>query len=148
MLESLSRHTLRQLKFILPGGLITYYLNSHIVFWNIVNGDVSVASWGRLVALTSLGSAMLTIALFMYILSHFRTEGQPPDYRRWRESGVLSSVIPILTASIVVGWSLLSYTLSYWSDLGFIEGVIAASGLYALAFGIMGLISGPKVSRR
>ena len=42
----------------------------------------------------------------------------------WRESGVLSSVIPVLTASIVMGWSLLSVTLGRWSSLGYFEGII------------------------
>ena len=77
-----------------------------------------------------------------------------------------------MTASIVAGWSLLGYTLGAWSDLGYIEGTIAgmslrfgqpcafvvgsrtltifcivASGLYALAFGLLGLIPAPKVHR-
>jgi len=143
-----SRHTLKQLKFILPGGLITYYLGSHATFWRIVNGDADVEGWGRLAALASLGSAMLTISLFMYILSIPLIQGQQPNYRRWRESGVLSSVIPLLTASIVVGWSLLSYTLGRWSKFGVVEGVIASSGLYALTFGLLGLIPAPKVPRQ
>ncbi|KAH9838239.1 uncharacterized protein C8Q71DRAFT_750134 [Rhodofomes roseus] len=145
---SVSRHTLKQLKFILPGGLITYYLDSHAAFWRVVNADADIDGWGRIAAYASLGSATLTISLFMYILSIPLLQGQQPNYRRWRESGVLSSVIPLLTASIVVGWSLLSYTLGRWSKFGVIEGVIASSGLYALTFGLLGLIPAPKVPRQ
>ena len=67
-----------------------------------------------------------------------------------------------------MGWSLLSYTLGRWSNFGAIEGVIAcmspafltflarrptnsvllASGLYALTFGLLGLIPAPNVRRR
>ncbi|KZT72981.1 hypothetical protein DAEQUDRAFT_722072 [Daedalea quercina L-15889] len=145
---SVSRHTLKQLKFILPGGLITYYLGSHEALWRIVDGEAHTTGWGRLAAYASLGSAMLTISLFMYILSIPLIQGQQPNYRRWRESGVLSSVIPLLTASIVVGWSLLSYTLGCRSNFGVIEGVIASSGLYALTFGLLGLIPAPNVPRQ
>src|ERR1700683_1410003 len=45
---SLSRHTLRQLKFVIPGGAITYYLGTHEVFWKMVN-DMSWEGWGRCV---------------------------------------------------------------------------------------------------
>ena len=34
---SLSPHTLRQLKFVLPGGAVTYYLQTHAVLWRMVN---------------------------------------------------------------------------------------------------------------
>lgn len=45
ILSSLSQHTLRQLKFILPGAAVTYYLDSHAAFWRIVQGAAS--TWGR-----------------------------------------------------------------------------------------------------
>ncbi|GBE88033.1 hypothetical protein BKA93DRAFT_792965 [Sparassis latifolia] len=145
---SLSRHTLKQVKFILPGAFITYYLGSHVEVWKLVTGDAGVDGWGRIAALGSLVSAIITVSLFVYILVIPLIQGEHPDYRRWRESGLLSCVIPVLTASIIVGWSLLSYTLGRWSNLGYLEGVIAASGLYALSFGLLGLIPAPKVSRR
>lgn len=46
-----SRHTLKQLKFVLPGGLTTYYFDSHNVFLRILAGDASDAAqgWGRYV---------------------------------------------------------------------------------------------------
>ncbi|EMD34077.1 hypothetical protein CERSUDRAFT_117590 [Gelatoporia subvermispora B] len=145
---SLSRHTLRQLKFVLPGGLITFWLGSHHQLWSIIKGEAQVDHWARLAALASLGSAIVTVALFSYILLVPLIQGQQPNYRRWREHGVLSSVIPTLTASIVLGWTALSYTLGRWSPLGYLEGVVAASGLYALAFGLLGLIPAPKVPRQ
>jgi hypothetical protein len=47
---SLSRHTLRQLKFVIPGGAITYYLGTHEVFWRMVNG-IGWDGWGRCVTM-------------------------------------------------------------------------------------------------
>lgn len=97
---SVSRHTLKQLKFILPGGLITYYLGSHAALWRIVNGEAHITGWGRyvsqgtiylchftydvghsLAAYGSLGSAVLTVSLFMYILSIPLIQGQQPNVR-------------------------------------------------------------------
>lgn len=43
---SLSSHTLRQLKFVIPGALITYYLGTHHVFWDMVNG-IGWDGWAR-----------------------------------------------------------------------------------------------------
>ncbi|KAH9949912.1 hypothetical protein B0H21DRAFT_687617 [Amylocystis lapponica] len=145
---SLSRHTLRQLKFILPGGVVTYFLGTHVALWRLVRGQVAVDGWARIAALASLVSAIITVSLFIYILSVPLIQGRQPDYRHWRESGVLSSVIPTLTASIVFGWSLLSYTLGRWSGFGYLEGLIASSGLYALSFGLLGLVPAPRISRR
>ena len=164
---SLSRHTLRQLKFVIPGGAITYYLGTHEVFWKMING-MGREGWGRCVkytgfirvalicrstmtemfriaAVMSLVLGLVIVALFLYVLlvpwirgiepnvspknpSHkrFHRHNSPNcvQYLSWRESGVLSSVIPVLTASIVMGWSLLSVTLGLWSSLGYFEGII------------------------
>ena len=50
---SLSRHTLRQLKFIVPGGIVTFWLRSHEAFWAIVNGDATSGGWAWSVSLLS-----------------------------------------------------------------------------------------------
>ncbi|KAI0694669.1 hypothetical protein C8T65DRAFT_666481 [Cerioporus squamosus] len=147
-LVSISRHTLKQLKFVLPGGLLTYYFDSHNILLRILSGEDGAQGWGRFAARTSLLSAAVTVSLFLYVLVLPLLQGGQPNYQHWRQSGVLSTVIPIMTASIVAGWSLLGYTLGHWSNLGYAEGVIAASGLYALAFGLLGLIPAPKVRRQ
>lgn len=67
---------------------------------------------------------------------------------------------------MVTGWSLLAFTLSQYSELGFLEGIIgctsplrhlaahltlpflSAVGAYMLIFGLMGLIPAPKVHRQ
>ncbi|KAI0787953.1 hypothetical protein C8Q74DRAFT_1255015 [Fomes fomentarius] len=146
-LVSFSRHTLKQLKFVLPGGLLTYYYDSHNMLLRILSGEGGVRSWGRFAARASLLSAAVTVSLFLYVLVLPLLQGEQPNYRHWRQSGVLSTVIPIMTASIVAGWTLLGYTIGRWSDLGYVEGIVAASGLYALGFGLLGLIPAPKVQR-
>ncbi|KAG1722967.1 uncharacterized protein EDB91DRAFT_1063682 [Suillus paluster] len=144
--RSISNHTVRQLKFIIPGAVITYAFNTHRVFLKLLTRQ-DVEGLARLFALASTGLEALVIILFLYVLLVPWIHGLEPDYQSWRDSGILSSVIPILTVAILVGWSLLSFTLGRWSSLGYLEGVVGASGIYALTFGLLGLLPAPKVHR-
>ncbi|KAI0701316.1 hypothetical protein BC835DRAFT_1323310 [Cytidiella melzeri] len=145
---SLSRHTLRQLKFIIPGALLTFWLDTHNAFWSIFSRDAEISSYALTSAFLALSLGAVTVSLFMYVLLMPIVQGIRPDFRHWRQSGILSSVIPILTASIVCGWILTVYTLGRWSELGFLKGIVGASGLYALVFGMMGLIPAPRSYQR
>ncbi|KIP08210.1 hypothetical protein PHLGIDRAFT_88466 [Phlebiopsis gigantea 11061_1 CR5-6] len=145
-LVSVSRHTLRQLKFIVPGGLVTFALHTHQAFWRIVTGESAHGTWAWTTANLALVLGFVTFVIFVYILFLPWIKGEKPDFRHWRQSGVLSTAIPILTASIVAGWSLLSYALG--TNLGYIKGIIGASGLYALVIGLIGLIPAPRVYQR
>lgn len=82
---SLSSHTLRQLKFVIPGALITYYLGTHHVFWDMVNG-IGWDGWARYTeflsiispfritpthrtaAIASFALGCLIVTLFLYVL--------------------------------------------------------------------------------
>ncbi|KAI9566780.1 hypothetical protein HD554DRAFT_2024768 [Boletus coccyginus] len=143
-LRALSRHTLRQLKFIIPGATVTFLLNTHhILFGLLSTPNASPGDWSRTVALLASCLGGLVVLLFFYVLLVHWFRGVGADYRSWRQSGVLSRAIPALTAAIVAGWSLLSITLGKWSSLGYLKGTIGASGLYALVFGLMGLLPAP-----
>lgn len=137
-----SQHTLRQLKLVLPGAAITYYLGTFHEFLWIFNG--AGGSLGRTAALGAAILGFTTIVLFIYVLMMPLITGEEPNYQSWRESGVLSSVIPLLTASIVFGWLLTVITLGQWSSLGYVKGVIGVSAVYALTFGLLGLVPVPK----
>lgn len=71
--------------------------------------------------------------------------------------------------SIVVGWLLGLLTLGQWSDLGYVKGIVGGeyyliftrpgrsskllllltvSGIYALGFGLLGLLPVPKPGRK
>ena len=49
LVSAFSRHTLKQLKFVLPGGLLTYYFDSHNALLRILGGEDGVQGWGRCV---------------------------------------------------------------------------------------------------
>ncbi|PAV16038.1 hypothetical protein PNOK_0765800 [Pyrrhoderma noxium] len=141
----LSRHTLKQLKFVLPGGVATYLLGTVAKLGQLLENE---SRWARIYAKSSLFCGIITIGLFLYILLVPWLKGTRPNYSKWRQSGELSTVVPILTGLMALGWPLLSYTLSHWTDLGLIKGVIASSALYALAFGLLGLVPAPMVKRQ
>jgi len=143
---STTQHTIRQLKLVVPGGAITYYLGTFQEFWQIVQG--ASGSWGRTAALAALGHGLTTVALFVYLLMSPWITGVEPNYRSWKQSDTLSSVIPVLTITIVIGWLLTVLTLGQWSSLGYWKGVIGVCAVYALVFGLLGLLPVPKLKRR
>jgi len=140
----LSRHTLKQLKFVLPGGLVTYALGTLARFWKLVESN----GWAKMSAWTSLMCGLATVGLFLYLLLVPWIRGVRPNYSQWRQSGELAVVVPALTALMVFGWPLLSFTLSQFTDLGILKGVTASSGLYALVFGLLGLVPAPMLKRQ
>ncbi|KAH7873735.1 uncharacterized protein C8R40DRAFT_354222 [Lentinula edodes] len=140
-LLDVSSHTFRQLKLIVPGGLITYYFGTLQEFWTIIQSGAGST------ALAALLSGCTTIGLFIFVLLTPWIRGVEPDFRVWRKSGILSSVIPLLTTSIVLGWLLLVMSLAHFSDSGIFRGVVGASSVYALSFGLLGLLPAPKVKR-
>jgi len=140
--EAMSRplkHTSKQLRWIVLGGAATWWTGApqHIKGLLLLPGYVSLVAWVGL----SLGVA--TISLFLYLMISPWMRGRRLDFGRWSESNELKSVIPILTATIVCGWTLLVSSLTYWTSLGLIKSFIGASGLYILSFGLLGLIPVP-----
>ncbi|KAI9440047.1 hypothetical protein H4582DRAFT_1944689 [Lactarius indigo] len=138
-----SDHVARQLRFVVPGACITLWLRTPSLIGLIWT---EAAPFARLLVGVSALSGSITIALFLYILLIPVIKEIPPDYRSWRESGELSSVIPVLTMSTLSGWAVLCGLLGQYSSLGYIFGTIGGSGLYALTFGIMGLLLTPRVA--
>ncbi|KAJ3876500.1 hypothetical protein F5051DRAFT_411310 [Lentinula edodes] len=143
-LLDVSSHTFRQLKLIVPGGFIAYYFGTLQEFWTIIQSGAGLA---RSTALAALLSGCTTIGLFVFVLLTPWLRGVEPDFRVWRKSGILSSVIPLLTTSIVLGWLLLVMSLAHFSNSGIFRGVVGASSVYALSFGLLGLLPAPKVKR-
>lgn len=91
----ISKHTVRQLKFIIPGAAITYAFNTHRVFLELLTRQGVKGQWGRwatidkflnkylrlirLFAFTSIGFEGLVIILFLYVLLVPWIHGLEPD---------------------------------------------------------------------
>ncbi|KAK0204781.1 hypothetical protein DFS33DRAFT_1382678 [Desarmillaria ectypa] len=138
-----SQHQIRQLRLVIPGGLITYFFGTWKEIWEIQQQEQTWGRrvkvlWGnycsdadddylcRTVALSSLFLGLTTIMLFFYVMLTPWRKGEEPNFRSWRKSGLLSTVIPLLTSSIVGGWLLLVVTLGHWSGLGYLKAIVAA----------------------
>ncbi|TRM64224.1 hypothetical protein BD626DRAFT_491145 [Schizophyllum amplum] len=143
--SSWSQHTLRQLRFILPGGAAAYYLDLAQELQRVLLQGA--AGWGRTTALAGVGLGLLTVVMFLYVLIAPWMTGSEMDYASWQQDGTLSTVIPMLTVSIAFGWSTLAATFCLWSDLGYTKGVIGATAAYMLIFGLLGLLPSMKANR-
>ncbi|KAJ3515265.1 hypothetical protein NMY22_g14494 [Coprinellus aureogranulatus] len=138
-------HAARQLKFVIPGGLATYYIGVLEEFGRTLLGyNGSVAKTG---AMTAGGLGLTTVALLLYVISLYYTAAEP-DFRSWRDSSPLRRVITTMTGSIVLGWLVAVGTLGQWSRLGYLQSVIGVTGVYALTMGLLGLIPVPKTKRK
>ncbi|KAK7033107.1 hypothetical protein R3P38DRAFT_2920728 [Favolaschia claudopus] len=137
-----SSHVLRQLQLVVPGGAITWWLDT---ISHLAATSENVKGWGQLATGSTALFGFLTVTLFLYILVTPWIHGVVLDFRSWRESGILSSVIPILTFSIVSGWLSMTITLGQWTSMGYPKAIVGTSGLYALTFGLLGLIPAPRI---
>ena len=130
----LSRHTLKQLKFVLPGGVATYLLGTVAKLGQLLENESRWARYSRssischylkyqyytarIYAKSSLFCGIITIGLFLYILlvpwlkgtrpnvwpsllfhftlmSHIWAHVPSLQYSKWRQSGELSTVVPV-----------------------------------------------------
>ncbi|TEB33363.1 hypothetical protein FA13DRAFT_1730366 [Coprinellus micaceus] len=138
-------HAARQLKFVIPGALATYYIGVLEEYWRTlvgINGPLA-----RTGALTAGGLGLTTVALLLYVISLYYTAAEP-DFRSWRDSSPLRRVITTMTGSIVLGWLVAVGTLGQWSSLGYVKSVVGVTGVYALTMGLLGLIPVPKTKRK
>ncbi|KZS88136.1 hypothetical protein SISNIDRAFT_460208 [Sistotremastrum niveocremeum HHB9708] len=133
-------HTVKQLKFVLPGSVTVWLFRPLTHIWLLLDED----GWTRLSAGLSLATGVLTLILFVYLMLLPWFRGYQPNYRQWRDSGELSLVVPVLTGSIVFGYFLLVFTLSQFSELGITKSLVASTGLYILSFGLVGLFPVPN----
>lgn len=93
-----AQHALRQVKLLIPGAALTYYLGTLDEFWNILHGNAG--SWARSVSSSFLEFISLivwdidrtaalivsvlgltTITLFLYVLFLPLITGEEPDVR-------------------------------------------------------------------
>lgn len=134
-------HKRKQVKYIVTGGAITWFTTILPSLRLLLDETTGTA---RFFTYSSVLLGIATILLFLYVVLLPWTRGANPNYANWRDSPDLAAIIPILTGCIVSGWSCCAFTLSVWSHLGTFWSIIGASGLYALTFGLIGLIPTPE----
>lgn len=138
-------HQRKQLKFIVSGGLGTYYCHTVSNLLAVVFADRdAVSAPAKLTAKLALLLGTLTLALFLYLILVPWIRNVQLDYQQWRASPELRTTITTLTVSIVSGWTLLVYALTAGTPLGLFKAFLGATSLYLLCFGLLGLIPVPR----
>ncbi|KAG8927365.1 hypothetical protein FRC02_008248 [Tulasnella sp. 418] len=136
---------LKQLKYIVSGGFITYLTNVHGEILTLLRQG----GWPSYTTQFSVGLCSATVTIFLYLMVYLpRVKGIHPDYQNWRTSPDLSVLVPALTSTIVFGWSSLAVSLSLWSNLDIVRSLIGSIGCYLLMFGLVGLIPVPPLPAR
>ncbi|KAG8983989.1 hypothetical protein FRB94_009707 [Tulasnella sp. JGI-2019a] len=134
-------HALKQLKYIIGGGILAYYLDIKHELAFLLH----TPGWPSMAAQACIGLISATVLIFLYLLVVLpRFKGVQPDYQNWRTSSDLSLLVPLLTTSITSGWVLLLISLANWTRLNVLESIAGSIGSYALMFGLVGLIPVPN----
>jgi len=117
----------------LVAGLLTVGLVTYIILIPVIKGIPPNVCF-----------CLITPAQSFIVSSPLRWLTFRPQYRSWRASGELSSVIhvrsyarfcyalvlivrQVLTVSMISGWSLLTFVLGRYSDLGYIKGFVGGT---------------------
>lgn len=100
----------KQLKYLSIGLVLTSYFQVYSHLADALSFGISSSSSAQL-ALLSIGLLVTTVLLFTYVLL-LPARGYNINYADWRRDAHLSTAIPLLTASILLGWTTLLITLS------------------------------------
>ncbi|ORY29951.1 hypothetical protein BCR39DRAFT_530255 [Naematelia encephala] len=156
-------------KYIALGGVGTWYTDLIGVGRRILDEE---SGWIRRVLVAAIGLHGLTIIIFLYLvlfLPWFR--GYIPHYPKWQQSARLRLLVPVLTATILLGWTSYVVSLSQAGKasifvslgdavqgvgeadpakmsgtrgIGVFRAMAGTTALYALTLGVLGLIPAPS----
>lgn len=142
-------------KYVALGGAGCWWTDLFPVAADIRGGT---GGWARNVLRVAVGLHGLTVLIFLYLvlfLPWFR--GYIPHYPRWQQSARLRVLVPLLTASILSGWTCFVVALSqaptpatssppavHRQPMGIVSAMAAATSLFVLTLGVLGLIPAPR----
>ncbi|WWC69208.1 uncharacterized protein I206_103145 [Kwoniella pini CBS 10737] len=155
-------------KYVALGALGCWYTDLPNAVRNVLNDE---AGWIRKAMITGLGSLAATISIFLYLvlfLPWFR--GYIPNYPKWQTSARLKVIVPLLTTTILLGWTCIVISLSQAGKrsilhsavdavkavgnasleqmegergLGVFRSMAGTTALFTLTLGILGFIPAP-----
>ncbi|WRT67381.1 uncharacterized protein IL334_004352 [Kwoniella shivajii] len=155
-------------KYVLIGGLGCWWVDLPNAVQRVL---ASEGNWVRRMMFAGLGGHGATVLIFLYLvlfLPWFR--GYVPNYPQWQASPRLSLIVPLLTATILLGWTCLVVSLSQAGKrsmlesavdavkgvgnaslgqmkgedgLGVFKSMVGATSLYIFSLGILGFIPAP-----
>ncbi|SPO32476.1 uncharacterized protein UTRI_04220 [Ustilago trichophora] len=100
----------KQLKYLSIGLVLTLYFQVYQHLTDALSIGISSSSSAKL-ALLSIGLLAGTLVIFTYVIL-LPARGYSINYVDWRADQHLATAIPLLTACIIFGWTILLITLS------------------------------------
>ncbi|WWC89793.1 uncharacterized protein L201_004719 [Kwoniella dendrophila CBS 6074] len=156
-------------KYVVLGTLGCWYADLINAIPNVLDQE---SGWIRKVMIAGLSAHCATIVIFLYLVLFvpwFR--GYIPDYPKWQTSARLQVIVPLLTATILLGWTSIVISLSQagkssilhsaidavkavgnanleqmqgGNGLGVFKSMVGATSLFVLTLGILGFIPAPS----
>ncbi|WVW82821.1 hypothetical protein I302_104833 [Kwoniella bestiolae CBS 10118] len=156
-------------KYVVAGALGCWYVD---LMGNVRSILEDEGGWVRKVMILGLTSHGVTILIFLYLvlfLPWFR--GYTPNYPQWQSSARLQIIVPLLTFTILLGWTSIVVSLSQAGKksildsavdavkavgnanleqmeggrgLGVFKSMAGTTALFTLTLGILGFIPSPS----
>ncbi|KAK8869593.1 hypothetical protein IAR55_000160 [Kwoniella newhampshirensis] len=155
-------------KYIALGGVGCWWVGLLGAVRKVLDGE---RGWVRRVLVLGLGLHVTTITIFLYLVLFLPwLRGYIPNYLNWQKSARLRIIVPLLTTTILLGWTCLVVSLSQAGKrtmfesaidavkglgnasleqmegaegLGVFKAMAGATALYTLTLGVLGLIPAP-----
>ncbi|EIM23576.1 hypothetical protein WALSEDRAFT_59268 [Wallemia mellicola CBS 633.66] len=126
---------LKQLKWVVTGSFLAYITDLRVNLYALLISH----GWPSTLSKVSIALLGLTTLLFLYLLIWLPyIRNTLPDYQHWSSEAHTKSIIPILTLSILIGWS--SLFIAFASVHSIIFSFFITCSVYLLVFGSVGLI--------
>ncbi|WWC60857.1 uncharacterized protein I303_103433 [Kwoniella dejecticola CBS 10117] len=155
-------------KYVLLGAFGCWYTDLPNAVRNVLGDE---GGWIRKVMLVGLSAHAATILIFLYLvlfLPWFR--GYIPNYPKWQTSARLKVIVPLLTTTILLGWTCIVVSLSQAGKrsilhsavdavkavgnanleqmegergLGVFRSMAGTTALFTLTLGVLGFIPAP-----
>ncbi|GMK55119.1 hypothetical protein CspeluHIS016_0201750 [Cutaneotrichosporon spelunceum] len=162
------RRLIKHGKYIAAGAAGIWWLDLVTAVENLLE---SPDSWARRILVAAGSLHALTLSIFLYLVVFLPwLRGYIPNYPKWQQSRRLRVLFPVLTASILLGWSCFVFALNktthpaprssiherirgaldvpHSDGLGLFSSMAGATAIFSLTFGLLGLIPAPRVPMR
>ncbi|WVQ78514.1 hypothetical protein IAT38_000600 [Cryptococcus sp. DSM 104549] len=160
-------------KYILAGGAGCWWVDLAGGVGRVLDKD---GGWVRRMMIAGLGLHAATVLIFLYLVLFLPwLRGYIPNYVKWQDSARLRVIVPLLTTTILGGWTCLVISLSQGGKTTMFESVmdavrglgnasleqmeghegmgvfgsmVGATALYTFTLGVLGLIPAPSKALR
>ncbi|GHJ88239.1 hypothetical protein NliqN6_4641 [Naganishia liquefaciens] len=133
-------------KYVLLGAFGCWWLDirRHVLDDILGTREAAQRTRGYKMLVAALALQTVTVVLFLYLIVFLPwIRGIIPNYPSWQRSQRLRIIMPLLTSTILTGFIALVLALIRGTPLGAFRSILAATSVYLLTFGTLGLVPSP-----